>query len=137
MPNALLSAKEVLAPMKRPVTCRHCGKVLREGQVVGVSLWANGQVYLHVHFRCSRCHRFGHMNLPPERWAGATLVWDAPVSEMTPEEAEVFRRLPPITADDVLEFYEALKFIDRLPRALLERPPRPKPHSAQSRGEHP
>lgn len=106
--------------MSPSVTCRHCGKVVRSGQVVGVAVWREGQVYLHVHFRCPRCRRFGHANLSPILWAGATLTWETPPSEMTEQEAERFQRLPPITTDEVLEFYEALKSLNHLPRSLLD-----------------
>jgi len=69
----------------------------------------------------TRCHHEGYATLPPEVWAGSKLVWDAPLSELSPEEAERFAQLPPISVDEVLDFYDALKYIDRIPRALLEK----------------
>jgi ribosomal protein L37AE/L43A len=112
---------EVTARMKRPVTCRRCGKLIRQGQVMGVWILGNGVVKLQVRYQCPRCHHEGYATLPPEVWAGSKLVWDAPLSELSPEEAERFAQLPPISVDEVLDFYDALKYIDRIPRALLEK----------------
>ncbi|MER3502017.1 MAG: hypothetical protein C4295_11215 [Candidatus Fervidibacterota bacterium] len=109
--------------MRRPVTCRRCGKVITQGQVMGVWVLSNGTVRLQVHYHCPRCRATGYATLPPDLWAGATLVWEEPTTELLPEEMERFRHLPPITVDEVLDFYEWLQYIDRLPRALLNAPP--------------
>jgi hypothetical protein len=88
---------------------------------MGVWILGNGVVKLQVSYQCPRCHHEGYATLPPEVWAGSKLVWDAPLSELSPEEAERFAQLPPISVDEVLDFYDALKYIDRIPRALLEK----------------
>jgi len=112
---------EVTAGMKRPVTCRRCGKLIRQGQVMGVWILGNGVVKLQVRYQCLRCQYEGYATLPPEIWAGSKLLWDKPLSELSPEEAEQFAQLPSISVDEVLDFYDALKYIDRVPRALLEK----------------
>lgn len=107
--------------MKRPVTCRRCGKTIKQGQVTGVWILGNGIVKLQVRYQCPKCRFEGYITLPPDVWASANLVWEFPLSEISPEEEERFSQLPPISIDDVLDFHESLKYIDRVPRALLER----------------
>lgn len=116
---------EVKLRMKRPVTCRRCGKAIKQGQVMGVWVLSNGLIKLQVRYRCPKCQFEGYATLPPDVWAGAKLVWEVPLSELSQEEAERFAQLPPITVDDVLDFYDALKYIDRIPRALFERLSKP------------
>ena len=88
---------------------------------MGVWILGNGVVKLQVRYQCPRCQYEGYATLPPEVWAGSKLTWDTPLSELSPEEAERFAQLPPISVDEVLDFYDALKYIDRVPRALLEK----------------
>ncbi len=107
--------------MRRPVTCRRCGRVIKQGQVMGVWVLSNGLVKLQVRYQCPRCQFEGYVTLPPDIWAGARLVWEVPLTELSLEEMERFAQLLPITIDDVLNFYDSLKYIDRIPRALFER----------------
>lgn len=97
---------------------------------MGVWVLSNGLVKLQVRYRCPKCQLEGYVTLSPEVWAGAKLVWEAPLTELSQEETERFSQLPPITVDDVLDFYDALKYIDRVPRALFEKlssPPKVNP----------
>lgn len=89
---------------------------------MGVWVLGNGFVKLQVRYLCPRCKFEGYVTLPPEVWAGARLVWEVPLTELSEEEVEKFAQMPPITIDDVLDFHDALKYIDRIPRALFERP---------------
>lgn len=107
--------------MKCPVACRRCGKTIKQGQVTGVWILGNGVVKLQVHYRCPKCRFEGYTTLPPDVWVGAKLVWELSLTEISPEEEEWFSQLPPISIDDVLNFHESLKYIDRVPRALFER----------------
>ncbi len=88
---------------------------------MGVWVLGNGLVKLQVRYQCPKCQFEGYATLTPDVWAGAKLVWEAPLTEFSLEEMERFSQLPPITVDDVLDFYDALKYIDRIPRALFER----------------
>jgi len=121
MAGAKKPDSEVIEGMRRPVTCRRCGKTIKQGQVMGVWVLGNGLVKLQVRYQCPKCQFEGYATLTPDVWAGAKLVWEVPLTEFSPEEAERFSQLPPITVDDVLDFHEALKYIDRIPRALFER----------------
>lgn len=107
--------------MRRPVTCRRCGKVIKQGQVIGVWVLSNGLVKLQVRYRCSKCQFEGYVTLPPDVWTNAKVVWEVPLTELSQKEAERFAQLPPITVDDVLDFHDTLKYIDRIPRVLFER----------------
>ncbi len=88
---------------------------------MGVWVLSSGLVKLQVRYQCPKCQFEGYATLPPDVWAGAKLAWEVPPTEFSPEEAERFAQLPPITVDDVLDFYDNLKYIDRIPRTLFER----------------
>ncbi|WP_456331491.1 hypothetical protein, partial [Fervidibacter sacchari] len=53
--------------MKRPVTCRRCGKLIRQGQVMGVWILGNGVVKLQVRYQCPRCHHESYAILRSNR----------------------------------------------------------------------
>ena len=79
-------------------------------------------VYVVFRFRCPRCGRVGERVVEYARLAAVML---GGVGAEVPEgEEERFRRMGPITVDEVIEFHRQLKEMKTLPPDLLAEPPK-------------
>lgn len=91
-----------------------CGQriLARDVLSTGYELRRVGPNYVYVKFRCSRCRRLGEHLVEQSKWDWSLLQPDA--GEAVPREKHRFRRLPPISAEEALDFHFALESPDAL-----------------------
>ncbi|HID07986.1 MAG TPA: hypothetical protein EYP10_12665 [Armatimonadetes bacterium] len=119
--------------MRQYIVCQ-CGHSINLNDILQVGIWirSTGDVSLYIRYRCPKCRRIGEELIedtnvalpPPER----------PLIETSPAERRKFRRMKPITSDELIDFYRYLKNLRRLPRTKLgAKPQRRTPSHTRSK----
>jgi len=91
------------------IRCSHCGHrvTVREVLQAGLHMNAEGAPHVYVRFRCARCKRVGQRLVHREAWAGHVL--ESIGARLSAADRERFEALGPITAEEILDFHEAVE----------------------------
>lgn len=93
--------RRLVLQLVQQLRCVECGRLYEPEDFAFIHRWSEVWV---LSTRCRHCDDLCHvvifMDLEPET---------EPLMDLTPEEAEVAAKLPPITADDVLDVHLLLQ----------------------------
>lgn len=97
--------------MKRPAVRCRCGHQVLAKEVLRTDLYErpSGREYVYVKYRCKRCKRMGETFVAEHRWDWR--IFEAPQSELSESETELFSSQSPISSEDLLDFHRLLDTI--------------------------
>lgn len=104
--------------MQQYMFCERCGSAISLKDIGQIGIWvkSDGEVRLVIRYRCSRCKHVGEESVDANVRIPTTVET---MTEIGPQERRRFEKMKPITADEVIEFYQYLRKLRCLPRKRL------------------